>query len=68
MTMPFELDKLSKWFQPTKLSLNVYKTNFMIFSNKTCFDNCKISISGMDITIVCYKVSRCRFRLPIKLE
>ena len=65
-TMSFELHKLSRWFQANKLSLNVSKTNFMIFSNKKCDDNCKIN--GMDITSLCHKVSRCTFRLPIKLE
>ena len=47
--MSFGLDKLSRWFQPNKLSLNVSKTNFMIFSNKKCDDNHMISINGMDI-------------------
>ena len=51
-TMSFELDKMSRWFQANKLSLNVSKTNFMIFSNKKCDDNFKISINGMDITRV----------------
>ena len=51
-TMSFELDKLSRWFQANKLSLNVSKINFMIFSNNKCDDNCKISIHGMDITRV----------------
>ena len=51
-TMSFELDKLSRWFQAKKLSLNVSKTNFMIFSNKKCNDNHMISINGMDITRV----------------
>ena len=51
-TMAFELDKMSRWFQANKLSLNVSKTNFMIFGNKKCDDNFKISINGMDITRV----------------
>ena len=33
-TMSFELDKLSRWFQANKLSLNVSKTNFMIFKTR----------------------------------
>ena len=32
-TMSHELDKLNRWFRANKLSLNVSKTNFMIFSN-----------------------------------
>ena len=48
------VDKLRRWFQANKLSLNVSKTNVMIFSNKKCDDNHMISISinGMDITRV----------------
>ena len=50
--MSFELDKMSRWFQANIFSLNVSKTNFMIFSDKKCDDNYKISINGMDITRV----------------
>ena len=50
-TMQFELDKLSRWFQANKLSIDISKINFMIFSNKKCDDNyCIISINRMDIT------------------
>ena len=49
--MSFELDKLIRYLA-NKLSLNISKTNFIIFSNKKCDDNCKISINGMDITRV----------------
>ena len=50
--MSFQLDKLNRWFQANKLSLNVSKTNFAIFSNKKCDDDyCKISV-GMNITRV----------------
>ncbi len=62
--MSFGLDKLSRWFQPNKLSLNVSKTNFMIFSNKKCD---KYKWYGYNKSL-CYKVSWCTFRLPIKLE
>ena len=50
--MSLELDQLSRWFQANKLSLNLSKANFMIFSNKKCDDNHTISINGMDITRV----------------
>ena len=33
-TISAELDKLSSWFKINKLSLNVKKSNFMLFSNK----------------------------------
>ena len=33
-----ELDKLCKWFQVNILSLNTSKTNFMVFTNKSCDD------------------------------
>ena len=37
-TVSTELDKLHSWFQVNKLSLNISKTNFMIFGNKQCED------------------------------
>ena len=51
-TMSHELYKLNRWFRANKLSLNVSKTNFMIFSNKKCNDNYSVSINGMEITRV----------------
>jgi len=30
-----ELDKLSKWFKSNRLSLNIKKTNYIIFSPKS---------------------------------
>ena len=36
--------------------LNISKTNFIIFINKKCGDNCKISINGMDTRVVVTKV------------
>ena len=44
-----ELAKLSEWFRSNKLSLNVKKTNYLIFGNKSkvCFDtNFHISIDN----------------------
>ena len=41
-----ELDKLNVWFRANKLSLNVTKTNFMIFANKSIV-NFDIKIDGM---------------------
>ena len=38
-TMPFDYDKLSTWFQAHILSIHVYNTNFVIFSNTTYDDN-----------------------------
>ena len=37
-TVSTELDKLHRWFQVNKLSLNISKTNFMIFGNKRAHD------------------------------
>ena len=36
-----ELAKLSEWFRANKLSLNVNKTNYILFGNrnKNCFDS-----------------------------
>ena len=66
-TMSQELGKLNRWFRANKLSLNVSKTNFMIFSNKKCDDNYSVSINGMEIS-VCDKVSWCVYGLPTKLK
>ena len=37
------------WFQVNKLSLNVAKTNVMIFGNNIYDDNYMVSINGMNI-------------------
>ena len=47
-----ELNILHIWFQVNKLSLNVAKTNFMIFGNKRFEENDMISINGMNINRV----------------
>ena len=47
-----ELNILHIWFQVNKLSLNVAKTNFMIFGNKRFEENYMISIKGMNINRV----------------
>ena len=44
-----ELNILHMWFQVNKLSLNVAKTNFMIFGNKRYEENYMVSINGMNI-------------------
>ena len=48
-TVSTELGKLHSWFQVNKLSLNIAKTNFMIFGNKQSEDNHVVSINGMNI-------------------
>ena len=40
------------WFQVNKLSLNVVKTNVMIFGNNIYEDNYMVSINGMNINRV----------------
>ena len=47
-----ELNILHIWFQVNKLSLNVAKTNVMIFGNKRFEENYMISINGMNINRV----------------
>ena len=44
-----ELDKLNGWFAVNKLSLNVSKTNFIIFGNKKQTKNVDILINGEKI-------------------
>ena len=51
-TVSNELDKLCRWFQVNKLSLNIAKTNFMVFGNKQCDNNHLVSINGVYINRV----------------
>ena len=44
-----ELNKLNIWFALNKLSLNIKKTNYMIFCNKTIPDDLQISINNIVI-------------------
>ena len=44
-----ELDKLSVWFAVNKLSLNVDKTNYMIFDNRKVPSDLHVSINGTNI-------------------
>ena len=48
-TVSTELGKIYGCFQVNKLSLNIAKTNCMIFGNKQCEDNHVVSINGMNI-------------------
>ena len=48
-----ELEKLSIWFEVNKLSLNVEKTNFMIFANcNNKYDNLHLCIKDEQIKMV----------------
>ena len=44
-----ELDKLCIWFQVNKLSLNTSKTNFMIFTNRSCDDTYSVCMNGLNL-------------------
>ncbi len=48
-----ELRLLNVWFKVNKLSLNVKKTNFMVFSNENAVEYDKICINGMELERVC---------------
>ena len=47
-----ELDKLSEWFAVNKLSLNLSKNNFMLFTNCRREHNINISIDSCEIDMV----------------
>ena len=47
-----ELSKLNTWFKANKLSLNVKKTNFMLFTNRLRKSNINISINNTAINMV----------------
>ena len=50
-TLSTELYKLNSWFAVNKLSLNVSKTNYMIFGNKKIDNdmNIRVGINGISI-------------------
>ena len=45
-----EPDKLCKWFQVNKLSVNTSKTNFMVFTNKSCDDTYSVCMNGLNLS------------------
>ena len=47
-----ELDKLNEWFAVNKLSLNLSKTNFMLFTNCRREQNINISINNCEVDMV----------------
>ena len=47
-----ELEKLCKWFQVNKLSLNTSQTNFMVFTNKSCNDTYSVCMNGLNLSRV----------------
>ena len=57
MNVNNELSKLNEWFSINKLSLNVKKTNFMVFGNKHMNEALKIRINNEVIV----KVSETKF-------
>ena len=57
MNVNNELSKLNEWFSINKLSLNVKKTNFMVFGNKHINEALKVRINNEDIV----KVSETKF-------
>ena len=49
ITVDCELSKLSSWFSANRLSLNIAKTNYILFGNKPIPTNFKISIDNQPI-------------------
>ena len=47
-----ELDTSCKWFQVNKLSLNISKLNFMVFTNKSCDDTYSVCMNGLNLSRV----------------
>merc|ERR1719239_852182 len=48
-TVSIELDKLNVWFAVNKLSLNVSKTNFILFGNRIHNEDVDITINNVNI-------------------
>ena len=47
-----EFDKLCRWFQVNKLSLNTSKTNFMVFTNRSYDDTYTVCMNGLNLSRV----------------
>ena len=62
-----ELDKLNEWFAVNKLSLNLSKTNFMLFTNSRKDQNVSISINNCEIDMV-YKTKFLGVMIDSKLN
>ena len=62
-----ELDKLNEWFAVNKLSLNLSKTNFMLFTNSRRDQNVSIRIKNCEIDMV-YKTKFLGAMLDSKLN
>ena len=62
-----ELDKLNKWFAVNKLSLNLSKTNFILFANCRRDTNVNISINNCEIDTV-YKTKSLGVVIDSKLN
>ena len=62
-----ELDKLNEWFAVNKLSLNLSKTNFMLFTNIRRDQNVSIRINNCEIDMV-YKTKLLGVMLDSKLN
>ena len=60
-TVNSELDILSDWFKANMLSLNVQKTNFMLFGYKTVPTVYGLQDPNFNIKIENYSISRVEF-------
>jgi len=60
MSANYELDKLSNWFKANKLSLNIKKTNFILFippQQRLLTTTIDVRIDG----VVIERVHKCKF-------
>jgi len=44
-----ELEKVKTWFEANKLSLNIKKTHYMVFSTRPLISNKQLSINGVEL-------------------
>ena len=59
-TVNNELEQLDIWLRVNKLSLNMYKTNVIMFANKTQHrPTVNITLSGTNIEQVSYNIPPC---------
>jgi hypothetical protein len=71
LIMNNELNKLDVWFSINKLSLNIGKTNFMIFGNKKNDNNARVVVKEKSIervTVTTFLGVYIEHRRKFKLE
>jgi len=49
---------MSQWFKANKIYININKTNYICFHNKSYLDYCKFKIGGLEVSRVQLEVTK----------